>query len=159
MLGVHPDVDNIHHLSQPSGGKFGSLENLANSITVNSGEVPKIVVVLQDKTANNATTSHSSWQNMPISKRAKDNLVDDALNFIGRQLDSFPNQDIVFVSYESLLLHRDDTLYQTFVLLGMDPNKYDYNLRGVVSPKGADWSKVSLEGKDGNSKYYRTSKR
>lgn len=94
MLGVHPDTDIICHLSQPSGGRFANLKSLANSITEKSGEVPKIVVVSRDKTANNATTPRSSWKSIPKSKKTKDNLVDGALNLIGSQLEFFPNEKL-----------------------------------------------------------------
>ena len=72
---------------------------------------------------------------------------------------TFDENNIVYLSIESLFQYKKNILKQTFKLLGVDDKNYPYDKTGNYNPKdlnGKDyWFRVNLDIKDCNKKYYK----
>lgn len=153
LLSIHPEIEFFKHLSYPSGGEWPKIDQIYINEKL-KGTNLKIIICVRDKTCNNLSAEKSSSykNNKKVIAQDYGNLVDDAISIINKQIQAIDKSDLVFISYESLLLHRKLVLQQTFRLLGINEDNYDYDNTDVITVK--NWIHVSLKGIDGNAKYY-----
>jgi len=152
LLAIHSEIEEVMHMSYPGAYKWNSI---ADTLVTLKNECPdlKIVICEREKNCNNLANCRSKKYTRKTVhyRRNYDNLVDDAIALIYEDIQGFDRKDIVVLSYESLVLHRELTLRQTFRLLGISEENYNYNAKGRHNFNG--WCLMELRTKDGNAKY------
>lgn len=156
LLWNHPDVEEVHHISFPSGpqGEFVNLNEWIKDKKLNQDNLA-IVVVSRDASCNTKSINKSSGaaknRKRIIDNTPKNNIFDACLYELKQSVESVDdNISVVHISYESLLQWRNNILKQTFKTLGLNVKKYNYDFKGTIK-KG--WISVEAIGKDGNKKY------
>lgn len=155
LLYNHPDVAEVHHISFPSGqdGVFVDLKKWISDKNFED-EIKNIVVVTRDKSCNTKSIEKQSGaiknKNRIIKESPCDDIFDACLYNMNKTLSELEDINIFYISYESLLQQKDGVLKQTFKLLRLDVDKYDFKFKGKIK-KG--WFEVDSVGRDGNKKY------
>lgn len=143
----------IIHLSNPSGNEKIKLNTIFERRKKNGHPIwDKIVIVTRDL---NAVDHSNKNENFGINMLTF--LKNDLEEYIKKN--TFDENNIVYLSIESLFQHKKNILKQTFKLLGVDDKNYPYDKTGNYNPKdlnGKDyWFSVNLDIKDCNKKYYK----
>lgn len=162
LFELHPSVSKVYHTSFPAGGKLNgidyTLNNIGNKIDF---DTVKIVWVCRDRSCNLASIeSYSSFAN---NKERIINEITTMGLYNGHVIDSlnaviedfiiktgFNLNNLAIVSYESLMTIKKMTLVQTFNILGLDIENYEYDMNKDVD---IDWFKTNTKAVDGNCKY------
>lgn len=151
LLKIHPDVTDIKHISYPYGGD-GDYHWAGLTYYINNGY--KIVIVCRDRTCNlKAMESYSEANNHKdeiLRDTGAKNIFQAAMLKLMEQVRQHDPKNFTVVSYESLISYKALTLRQTFRLLGLPEDAYDYGRTGQVTH---DWFTVDLNPADGNEKY------
>lgn len=143
----------IIHLSNPSGDENINLNSIVERRKKNGNPIwDKIVIVTRDL---NSIDHANKKKNFGINMLSF--LKSDLDKYIQKNL--FDENNIVYLSIESLIQYKKEILKQTFKLLGVDDNNYPYDKTGIYIPKdlnGQDyWFSVNLDINDCNKKYYK----
>lgn len=144
LLNAHPDIDIVHHYSNPGGAEFQPLLLWAERKGLDP--MDDIVLVVRDMSCVRASRQASG------AKPRGGAVADTALEQIWHDLEALPNP-VMVVSYEALVASRDRYLTHIFRQLGVSPTNYPYGFHGKLR---FDWFSVNAWAKDGNAKHFGT---
>lgn len=149
LMKVHPQVSLIIHKSVPAQTSWPHLDKIWQE-----NQIGKIVLVTRDRCSNDMSYLRSSSVALMCGKQLAGKPLGTGSDIARSHLAPFINsheEDVIVVSMESLVQHKELTLRQAFRLLGMDEDGYDYDRSDSV---WHDWFAVNLAIKDPNLKYY-----
>jgi len=149
LLKIHPQIGEIGHVSLPSGVSFGNLEGIKRKF-----KLEKIILVTRDRSCNDLSMIRESGMKAGFGKKLAGKPLGSGVDFAMSHALPFlekHKKDVVVVSIEAVAQHKELVLRQTFRLLGLDEDKYDYHKGGQVS---IGWFTVDLAVRDPNTRYF-----
>ena len=150
ILDRHINSDNIAHWSIPGGSEDGLSYNFPDISSIN--EFDRLIIVNRD---SNAIDRSNIKNGIEIDFDNDDNN----LSQISKKIiyENILNLDILdkctFVSIENLFDYKSLYIRKVLEAVGLDPNNYDYDLKGTYVFNPPRWFSVNLNLVDSNRKY------
>jgi len=149
LMKIHPQVDYVFHLSVPTKLESPDLEQYWKDHAFD-----KAVTITRDRCCNDLSYLKSSSVAKMCGKELSGKPLGSGSDVARSHLQPFlenHKDDVVVVSVESLFQYKELVLKQTFRLLGLSEEGYDYQNTGKI---WHDWFSASLDPADPNEKYF-----